>query len=795
MTAKGKLTGFKIGGIILILLLLSGIFVFGINQWKVTVTVNGLERTIVEYGDVYVDEGATARFHGSLICKEGWPIEISKIDGEVNFVVTKKSSIFYYAEVFGIKGCVERIVTIVDTQAPEIILKQIAGHYTLPGQAYEEEGFVATDSCDGDLSEFVKREERNGKVYYTVEDSSGNKTEAVRYIFYDDPIAPELTLIGESELIVEAGEGYDELGFTAVDNVEGDITKLVQIAGSVDGNIVGIYTITYTVTDKYENSTSIQRVVQVVDTTAPELTLKGNKKIVLEAGAVFEDEYSAVDRVDGDLTNEVKVSGSVNTQKLGTYTLTYKVEDNSGNSCEVIRTVVVQDTTSPQITLKGEKKILLNIGTNYQEPGYSATDNLDGDITKSVKVTGTVDGNTMGTYTITYAVSDSKGNRSNVTRTIEVKDIMAPQLQLNGETNMFLFVGTDYEEAGYTAFDEYDGELTDAVKVSGSVNKDKIGTYTITYTVADKSGNTTMVKRTVRVGEDIPPELTLKGESTITIDAGSKYTEPGYSATDNYDGDITSRVKIEGSVNRYISGTYTLTYIAEDTSGNQTKAKRTVIVKAVPQPDTVTPDGKVIYLTFDDGPGKYTKRLLEVLDKYNVKVTFFTVKTSYAHLMAAQAQAGHTVAIHSATHEYAKIYASEDAYFADLELQQNLIEQYTGIRSTLVRFPGGSSNNISANYNKGIMTRLAKSLKSMGYQYFDWNVDSKDAGGAKTAQEVFENVINGVQKRRVSVVLQHDIYEFSVDAVEMIISWGLANGYTFLPMDATSPTAHHVIKN
>ena len=200
-------------------------------------------------------------------------------------------------------------------------------------------------------------------------------------------------------------------------------------------------------------------------------------------------------------------------------------------------------------------------------------------------------------------------------------------------------------------------------------------------------------------------------------------------------------------------------------------------------------------MTFDDGPGKHTQRLLNVLAKYNVKATFFTVQGSYDYLMTTQAQAGHTVAIHSATHNYAKIYANEEAYFADLEAQQSLIEQYTGIRSTLVRFPGGSSNNVSASYNKGIMTRLAKSLHSMGYQYFDWNVDSNDTGGAKTAQEVFENVINGVQKRRVSVVLQHDIYGFSVDAVEMIITWGLANGYTFLPMDATSPTAHHTIRN
>ncbi len=797
MTAKGKKKAGKIICAILIVLAAVLIFVFGINQWEIAVTVNGSETVVLEYGGKYEDEGATARFHGSLIFKEGWPIEISEIHGDVDSVVTEKRSIIYYAEAFGIKNQAERILKVVDTQAPEIILQEIEGHYTLPGHAYEEEGFSATDNCDGDLSDLVKRQEKDGLVYYTVEDSSGNKTEVVREIFYDDPVAPELILKGELAITLEAGGVYEESGFTAVDNVDGDIAGIVQVMGEVDEKKVGTYTITYTVTDKYENVATAQRIIQVVDTTAPELKLKGEEKITLEVGSSFKDAgYTAVDLVDGDLADAVKVSGSVNTKKLGTYTLTYTVTDKSENTAKAVRTVEVIDTTKPQLKLKGESKITLNIGSSaYKEAGYTATDNLDGDITKSVKVSGSVDTNKMGTYTLTYTVSDSKGNSSTATRTVTVKDIEAPKIKLNGDTKIKLFLGTDYTEAGCTVSDNYDGDLTASVNVSGSVNKDKVGTYTITYSVADKSGNKSSVKRIVTVWENIAPELVLHGESSVAISAGTKYADPGYTATDNYDGNISKLVKVSGKVNIYQSGTYTVTYTVADSSGNTASAKRTVVVKAVPQPDVVTPEGKVIYLTFDDGPGRHTQRLLDVLAKYNVKATFFTVKTSCAHLMAAQAQAGHTVAIHCSSHDYAKIYASEEAYFADMEQQQNLIQQYTGIKTTLVRFPGGSSNQVSAKYNKGIMTRLAKSLNSMGYQYFDWNVDSKDAGGAKTAEEVFQNVIKGVQKRDVSVVLQHDIHGYSVDAVEMIISWGLANGYKFLPMGATSPTAHHSIKN
>ena len=113
----------------------------------------------------------------------------------------------------------------------------------------------------------------------------------------------------------------------------------------------------------------------------------------------------------------------------------------------------------------------------------------------------------------------------------------------------------------------------------------------------------------------------------------------------------------------------------------------------------------------------------------------------------------------------------------------------------LLRFPGGSSNTISKDYSKGIMTRLAAAVTERGFTYFDWNVDSNDAGGAKTADEVFNNVIKGVKNKQNSVVLQHDMKSYSVDAVEKIIVWGLKNGYTFLPLDANSPTCHHGINN
>ena len=203
-----------------------------------------------------------------------------------------------------------------------------------------------------------------------------------------------------------------------------------------------------------------------------------------------------------------------------------------------------------------------------------------------------------------------------------------------------------------------------------------------------------------------------------------------------------------------------------------------------------------MYLTFDDGPGPYTKKLLDILDKYGVKATFFVAgqKPAYHYMIGETYRRGHTIALHTYSHQYS-IYSSEDTYYADLKKIEDVCVEQTGVKPTIVRFPGGTSNTISRNYCKGIMTALTKSLSYHGYLYCDWNVSSGDAGGAKTKEEVANNVINGIKRNNVSIVLQHDISSFSVDAVETIITWGLANGYTFLPMDENAPMVHHPANN
>ena len=242
-----------------------------------------------------------------------------------------------------------------------------------------------------------------------------------------------------------------------------------------------------------------------------------------------------------------------------------------------------------------------------------------------------------------------------------------------------------------------------------------------------------------------------------------------------------------------------LTYTVTDSAGNTATATRTVHVVPNTDPAPVTEDDKVIYLTFDDGPGPYTEKLLDILDKYDVKVTFFVTDQfdEYIDMIGEAYRRGHKIAIHSLYHDFYDIYSSVDAYFADFDKMQEIIVDQTGEATTLFRFPGGSSNTISS-FNSGIMTRLAAEAEARGYYYFDWNVTSGDASGVEmTAEAVADNVISQISSNyyNYSVVLQHDIKEFSVDAVEEIILWGLDNGYVFRPLEETSPEVHPGINN
>ena len=299
--------------------------------------------------------------------------------------------------------------------------------------------------------------------------------------------------------------------------------------------------------------------------------------------------------------------------------------------------------------------------------------------------------------------------------------------------------------------------------------------------------NTDIPPSYCKVMDSEAPEIKLNGAAQIAIIAQEgSYEELGATVVDDCG---AASLEITGDVDVATIGTYDITYTSVDKSGNVGTAIRTI---------NVVPKSRgTIYLTFDDGPGAYTAELLDVLKKYDVKATFFVTGNGDDNLILREYQEGHAVGLHTFTHNYAYIYQNLDTFFEDLNRVQERVKRIMGNTTKLMRFPGGSSNTVSARYDgkKHIMTQLTAEVEKRGFVYFDWNVSSRDAEGASTAEEVADSVIKTLKEGGSSVVLQHDIKEFSVKAVEQIIKYGITNGYIFDKLDENSFTAHHGVNN
>ena len=196
------------------------------------------------------------------------------------------------------------------------------------------------------------------------------------------------------------------------------------------------------------------------------------------------------------------------------------------------------------------------------------------------------------------------------------------------------------------------------------------------------------------------------------------------------------------------------------------------------------PNVRTIYLTFDDGPGAYTEKLLRYLREYNVKATFFVTNQlpAYRHLLKAIVDDGHAIAVHSLTHQWS-IYSSQTSYLNDFNAMHSIILEDTGVDTKIFRFPGGTNNTVRKNIS---MSAMAKYMTDAGYVYFDWNVDSGDTKGYSSST-IAENTIAQIKKHHISVVLMHDLKNSTVEAIRTIIRYGLNNGYEFAVLDKSTP--------
>ncbi|MED4013652.1 Ig-like domain-containing protein [Priestia aryabhattai] len=369
------------------------------------------------------------------------------------------------------------------------------GTYNVPsdaGNAKWELFFIyASDNAGNKYSTLTDRERKElYQIFNIVKDIIPPNLPQVNEVNDKDKY---ITGTAETGSFITVKEGTTVLG-TGTADIEGKYSVIIpnQKAGTK---------LTVTATDNAGNISEVKEVT-VKDGTPPstplvnEVTEKSTSVIgTTEAGTTVTVE--AGEKILG--TTIVKENGTfsliISLQKAGTK-LTVIAMDDAGNTSEV-REIIVKDITAPSISGATDKTV--NINTTFDaKAGVTAKDNIDGDLTKVIKVTGTVNIKVKGTYTLTYNVTDKAGNVTTVTRKITVIDNVKPVI--SGATNKTIKLNSTFNaKAGVTAKDNVDGDLTKVIKVTGTVNTKKKGIYTLTYNVADKSNNKAVVNRKITV--------------------------------------------------------------------------------------------------------------------------------------------------------------------------------------------------------------------------------------------------------------------------------------------------------
>ena len=202
---------------------------------------------------------------------------------------------------------------------------------------------------------------------------------------------------------------------------------------------------------------------------------------------------------------------------------------------------------------------------------------------------------------------------------------------------------------------------------------------------------------------------------------------------------------------------------------------------------------KTAYLTFDDGPSVNTDKVLDILDRYKIKATFFVVgRTDKASIRRYKeiVKRGHNIGLHSLTHNYKLVYASLDSFKKDVYAIRDIVKKYTGVDSKIYRFPGGSSNGVA----KINMHKVIKWIRSAGYQYFDWNLGGTDAAyPPPSANAIYNAIAMYAGSNTDKIVLLHDSQDKvnTLKALPRIIELLKREGYRFAKITKNTKPVHH----
>ena len=407
-----------------------------------------------------------------------------------------------------------------------------------------------------------------------------------------------------------------------------------------------------------------------------------------------------------------------------------------------------------------------------------------------IQVDNQVDNGKLGQYQIHYSYQ-----QKTYSLTVYIDDMLAPQFEVQNKT-ILKDETVKPEELVKNIQDDSDTKVYFVKEYIFDEEK----TYQVGVVVEDSYGNKTKKNAYIQVQNQDKQPPTVTGLTPITLLIGDEI-DLKKDVVVKDDHDEAPLLTIDDSkLNIRQMGEYKVYYHVKDASGNEDTLIRKVEVLSQYDNREALKDGiKTCYLTFDDGPSSNTKEILDILDEYHIKATFFVTGTSPKdfHYIKEAYQKGHTIGLHTYSHDYEYIYSSLKNYISDLNKIKDVVYQQIGKNVDLIRFPGGSSNLVSKKYNEGIMTRLTKKVIDLGYQYYDWTSINGDGEGIKTVDGLIKKAKEEIGEQEDIMFLMHDsgTQENTVKALPAILDYLIEQGYVFQILDETSPTFHHHVQN
>ncbi|MEI6288629.1 MAG: DUF5011 domain-containing protein [bacterium] len=509
-----------------------------------------------------------------------------------------------------------------DTVAPIIVLTGSDPQSITRTHDYSELGATASDVVDGDLTSQINIDasavttSTAGLYYviYSVIDSSGNTASTTRTVLVSD-VSPVITLNGSSTIDLYEKNIFTDPGFNTTDDVDGDLSSSTVVTGTVDTDTPATYTITYTVTDSGGNHTTTTRTVNVLaDNIAPTVGPVNIDKSYTTSSGTYILGYSTSTVAVGDIESgldtssceytldnganwlpAIYLSGTcyIVTSTVAATDINFRINDLAGNTGTSTAISITLDIVAPTTTAAA-------VNSSSSLYVFDTWSNKDITVTLNATDTGSgikniyysIDGGSLNIYTIPFDIttegtttidfySIDNLDQIEATSTIVVKiDKTAPIITLNGDDPQTIEAKTAYSELGATVTDNYSVGLLPTITTS-SVDVNIVGSYGVTYDATDDAGNVSQVTRVINIVDTTKPVITLNGNQSLQINVGDTYTDAGASASDNIDGDITSKIIVDNQVNTSIAGDYVINYYVTDTANNLATSTRNVKVNNI----------------------------------------------------------------------------------------------------------------------------------------------------------------------------------------------------------------------